>query len=167
MLYMFSIGPLPSINVHFVSDVFRFSCADCCNSSVQPSSVFRVLMLNLDVEALVRVDDHVACPSPFACDVLLRPLYLRCSDGFKFEGIPLPKCKSDKSREVAFILLNELATGCASNLDLVRLSLVRSFSMVVATSLCSPICVPLSVRHAVTLRSFFDDANVFSNFGVR
>ncbi|CAB1113461.1 unnamed protein product [Ectocarpus sp. CCAP 1310/34] len=39
-------------------------------------------------------------------------------DGDEFEGIPLPKCKSDKSREVAFILLNELATGCAPNLDL-------------------------------------------------
>ncbi|CAM9482017.1 unnamed protein product [Scytosiphon promiscuus] len=35
-----------------------------------------------------------------------------------YEGIPLPKCKSEKSREVAFILLNELAIGCPSNLEL-------------------------------------------------
>lgn len=39
----------------------------------------------------------------------------------KYEGIPLPKCKSEKSREVAFILLNELAVGCPSNLELVSL----------------------------------------------
>eukprot|EP00903_Cladosiphon_okamuranus_P019913 g18301.t2 len=39
-------------------------------------------------------------------------------DDERFEGIPLPKCKSDKSREGAFYLLNELAVGCASNLNL-------------------------------------------------
>eukprot|EP00752_Nemacystus_decipiens_P004045 g3704.t1 len=45
-------------------------------------------------------------------------------DDDAFEAIPLPKCKSDKSREGAFYLLNELALGCTSNLNL-TVALVR------------------------------------------
>lgn len=160
---MFSVPASPSVNVHFVPDVCRFhaltAVTDC---SGQPSSVFGALILDLDVE--VHGDDDVAAfmclhPSPFACDVLLRPLSLRWSYGFKFEGIPLPKCKSDKSREVAFILLNELATGCASNLDLVSLALVRSFNLVVAPSLAH-------LPGLCTSCSSFVDADVFANLGV-
>lgn len=38
----------------------------------------------------------------------------------QFESVPLPKCKHEKSREVAFKLLNELNNGCTPNLKLVR-----------------------------------------------
>lgn len=50
------------------------------------------------------------------------PPPLLCCSAFpsKFERISLPKCKSEKSREGAFYLLNELALGCTSNLNLVR-----------------------------------------------
>ena len=48
------------------------------------------------------------------------PLPLPLPHVEQFWGVPLPKCKSERSRDGAFKLLNELAGGCESNVELVR-----------------------------------------------
>lgn len=58
-------------------------------------------------------------PSYFAALSRLPPSpFIVCAE--QDEGVPLPKCKHEKSRDLAFKLLNELASGCRSNLELVR-----------------------------------------------